>query len=133
MKEAAARIIARLAHAGQKYGNDPYITHIWRVVERVKKHEDATFGDVVLAWLHDTVEDTTLGFIDLDDLGYDTSDLRVITRHRHDTYAEYIKKIRLSPSAMMVKVADLEENLSHNPTPSHRRRYEDALEVLKAW
>ena len=127
-----ARFIARLAHKGQLYGNEPYIHHVSRVVSRVRLDPAATFGDIVLAYLHDVVEDTDVTFEELEDLGFYTDGLRLITRQHGQTYRDYITGLKHHDSARRVKIADLRENLAHNPkTPSHRERYVAALDELE--
>jgi (p)ppGpp synthase/HD superfamily hydrolase len=62
----AARF-AREAHHGQlrKYSTDPYIVHPMRVAGRVSMYSDATEEMVVASWLHDVVEDTHVGIVEV--------------------------------------------------------------------
>ena len=129
----AATVIARLAHAGQTYNGEPYIEHVLRVVRRLDGDPESTYGDAVLAVLHDTVEDTPLTFSDLWVLGYDTADLRVIPRRKPDSYEADIEKVvQGSPSVRRVKIADLKENLSQSGKPHLAARYRKALRKLHA-
>lgn len=63
---AAAAALARQAHRGQKYGEKPYTAHLEEVVAICEKYaETKSTGPLreilsELAWLHDSVEDTTL-------------------------------------------------------------------------
>ena len=54
-------------HAGQvrKYTGMPYICHPARVAARVATHPEATEVMVMAAFLHDTVEDTSVTFDDI--------------------------------------------------------------------
>ena len=46
-----------MAHEGQKRKNgDDYVTHLNLVVEKVKDDK----GAQIVAWLHDTIEDTNI-------------------------------------------------------------------------
>jgi guanosine-3',5'-bis(diphosphate) 3'-pyrophosphohydrolase len=63
----AARFAAK-CHCGQfrKYNGMPYITHPIRVAGRVATHDLATDELVAAAFLHDTVEDCGLSFVDIE-------------------------------------------------------------------
>ncbi len=62
-----ARAFATWAHAGQvrKYTNEPYVRHVEAVAAAVARLPGATEFDVVIALLHDVVEDTPVTFTDL--------------------------------------------------------------------
>lgn len=47
---------ARLLHAGQRYGDRPYIAHLAEVVDLLPY--DATETEHCAAWLHDSIEDS---------------------------------------------------------------------------
>ena len=126
MRISIALLIAKLAHQGQKYGAEPYINHVTRVAERLN-----TDSDVCLALLHDVVEDTIVTFKDLEEIGYDTTNLRLLTRRPDQQYTKYIERVATSSTATRVKLADLLENLSCNPTAKHRARYHDAVDTLR--
>lgn len=62
VKEAI--VLACTAHEGQRrkyYTNVPYIVHPCRVATRVEAVPGATDVMIAAAWLHDVVEDTTVG------------------------------------------------------------------------
>ena len=62
-RELYARQFALKAHGTQKYGKFPYIYHLDAVVSLVKPYlHDA----VILAYLHDTVEDTPITLEDIE-------------------------------------------------------------------
>ena len=132
MKISTALLIAKLAHEGQRYSNEPYINHVTRVASRVNANPKTTDADVCLALLHDVVEDTIVTFKDLEEMGYNTTDLRLLTRQPGQPYRKYIKGVATSRIATRVKLADLLENLSHHPKiPEHRARYHAAVETLR--
>lgn len=124
--------IAKLAHAGQKYGKGDYFTdHIEKVVANLPKVVTDTCTKV--AFLHDTLEDTALTVGMMVDFGVSSEVIEavlVLTREEGIPYADYIKKVVKSPIASIVKVADLKANLANNPRPSLRKRYEAALKVV---
>lgn len=109
-----AKEIATKAHKGQfrKDGKTPYITHPEAVSRAVVGHHRKA-----VAWLHDVFEDTKFTRKDLLDKGIPTlvvDDVSVLTRRKWESYYDYLDKIKYSASvsAMAVKIADLEHNLS---------------------
>jgi hypothetical protein len=133
-----AETLSRLLHAGHKYGDEPYFdAHVVPVVKRVHETHVHPFYSVV-AYLHDIIEETSVTIEDLKTFGFHSSTIRAvefITRDPDDTYFEYIERIAKAPEvsglgARVVKIADLEENLSNDPPDSLRERYEKALDIL---
>lgn len=132
----AAKVVARLAHGEQvdKAGR-PYTEHLGRVAQRMLTDVEAT-----VAWLHDIVEDTSVTFDDLVDIGFSAGmvdAVRVLTRRAGETYADYIDRVRTSGDviAYVVKLADIEDHLEHNVeaiSDSLVRRYKRARDVLQA-
>lgn len=105
----AAKFTAQNAHDGQTdLSGDDYMGHIKRVVSGVDG-EKAT----IVAYLHDTVEDSRL------DIGairwaYDdeiADAVEAITHDPSDSYDEYIADVAENELATQVKLADLEDNL----------------------
>jgi (p)ppGpp synthase/HD superfamily hydrolase len=69
MNERGARLIAKLAHKGQKYGNDDYYeAHVRPLVEMVRV-AGGNVHAIHAAYLHDVVEDTEATLDDLIDAG----------------------------------------------------------------
>lgn len=125
-----AESIARKAHAGQFRidGVTPYITHPEAVAEM--------FGDDTLkaiAWLHDVVEDTECGFVDLANEGVDDDvidALMYLTHDKDEDYWSYVNGVSVHRPATLVKLADIFHNLSSNPTDKQKRKYADAVKIL---
>ena len=121
MKPDQARIIARLAHKGQKYGNAGYFEfHVENVVRRCEGNPHCTFGLVTLALLHDVIEDTDLSYGDLRALGLNDAGLNTLealTKRENEDYASYITRVLKNDGAVFVKYHDLRENL-HQCTDS---------------
>jgi hypothetical protein len=88
------------------------------------------------ALLHDAIEDGDVDQTDLASAWLPSSIVRSVvwlTRRRGETYEDYIDRVKTSPLARRVKVADLETNLARLD-PAHeslRPRYERALRTLK--
>lgn len=103
-----AIIIATKAHSGQldKIGQ-PYILHPIRVMLKVPSPLQ------VPAVLHDVLEDTALTELNLVFVG--DSNLQIVkalTRNEGEKYLDYIHRVSLNPDAVIVKLADLEDNMS---------------------
>lgn len=115
MNVNAARTIARLAHAGQKYGTQDYFTaHVEAVVRRCEEHTHCTYGHVVLAYVHDVLEDTSLTDVDLQDLGFEghyLDALRALTRSDDEPYRDYIGRVLENGTATFVKYHDVLVNM----------------------
>lgn len=104
-----AEIIAVQAHAGQidKSGY-PYIGHCNRVADRV-------IGDTekAIAWLHDTLEDTTVTEQDLRAC-FSTvivDAVVALTHPRNEPNTIYWARVKANELARYVKLADIEDNL----------------------
>ena len=106
------------------------LAHTLRVVAR-------SGGDIVVAYLHDVVEDSRTTIQDLRDFGFNEATVEaveVLTRDPLVTYAEYIERVRhYGGAARAVKIADLEDHLAEVDTlkPSLKGRYDRALAALR--
>ena len=131
-----ASALARIAHAGQvdNAGEDYFKGHITRVVCRLAKSKEIVFGDLVLAYLHDIVEDTAVTTPDLYTFGLGSyvNDVNTLTRREDETYADYIYRVSCgSSSARNVKIADLEDHLDTTEiSDSLAERYRNAIDDL---
>jgi (p)ppGpp synthase/HD superfamily hydrolase len=135
-----AEEIARSAHEGQLYGDKitgvPYINHSLAVKDRAGEHDHG--GELALvstvALLHDVIEDTSTSSQDLLNAGIPpiaVAAIEAITRNAGEKYFAYIKRLSNNPIARIVKIADLEENLSSLPKGNTLEgRYLKALEIL---
>jgi (p)ppGpp synthase/HD superfamily hydrolase len=135
-ERAAAMAIA--AHQGQvyragdpKYRDEPYILHLFRVVEGVE-----SASEKVVAVLHDILEDTEVKelptFVGL----YERSAVILLTRKDGETYEEYIRSIASARGlegrlARAVKIADLKSNMSRMPATAEKfKKYHKAVHLL---
>jgi (p)ppGpp synthase/HD superfamily hydrolase len=130
----SAIILANKAHRGQFDRNGiPYIDHVLEVVRRVS-HLGLTA--MIVAALHDIVEDTHVT-LDLIEKGFGktvTDAVRATTKSDKETYHSYILRVKANPIASYVKRADLEHNLDDRRRylgdESIRERYQKALDML---
>lgn len=118
------------AHAGQKYGDEPYVHHPARVANRLDESDEI---GIAVAFLHDVVEDTRFTLDDLRRNGFNDEILEAvdaITRRDGEKYFDYIRRLSSNPIAKRVKIADLQENLSQGDL-SLSTRYYKALKMLE--
>ena len=104
--------LAGVAHNKQlDKAGEPYLWHVLRVGIGLLPDVDAC----LLGILHDVLEDSTcprdalltaLGDVEL------YQDLLALTRHESETYDHYIARIQTRPRAIIVKLADLIDNLN---------------------
>ena len=105
-----AILLAAQAHQGQKdKAGAPYILHPLRVMLRL-----GSDIEMMVAVLHDVLEDTQYTLLDLQQAGYPGEVLEALgclTRRENETYQESIQRIKTNPLARKVKIADLEDNM----------------------
>lgn len=107
-----AIIYATLKHAGQvDKAGVPYIFHPLAVAGSAKNDRQR-----IAAVLHDTVEDTSATFDEIERLfgSAARSDVEYLTRRNDETYDEFIDRVCSAPDAdpVVVKLLDVGHNLS---------------------
>ena len=115
-----ARAVAKIAHAGQKYGSDDYFErHVSEVAKRVTE-AGGSERHIVVAYLHDVVEDTHVTLSDLHALGFSSAiqaAVDALTRRDGESYlTEYIERVLCNDIATVVKYYDLKAN-TNTATP----------------
>ena len=115
-----AYAIAKIAHAGQKYGDSDYFrAHVCDVAGRVVANGGLAIH-LIVAYLHDTVEDTAVTLDDLKKIGFDESVIAAvdaITRRDGEDYlSDYIPRVKKNAIAAFVKAHDLKSN-TNDKTP----------------
>jgi (p)ppGpp synthase/HD superfamily hydrolase len=129
---AYAVAFAKEAHAGQKYGDGDYFEdHVARVAERVAAG-GWTESAVIVALLHDVVEDTEVTLQEINDtfgMGVYLG-VRDMTHDDDRSYMNYLMDIQ-NWTAIVTKCADMTENLSNNPSEKNRMKYEMGLDYLR--
>ena len=86
----------------------PYVFHPFHLAEQMQTEQT-----VIVALLHDVVEDTPLTFDDLLEMGFPKEVIEVLKLLTHEDsvpYMDYVKKIATNPTAKKVKIADLNHN-----------------------
>ena len=124
------------AHKEQKdKSGQPYVFHPFHLAEQME-----TEDTVIVALLHDTIEDTDVTLEYLAKEGFSPSVLDAIALMTHAPgvdYMAYVAEIKKNPIAKAVKIADLTHNSTlsrlNEITPKDRervKRYKDALTLL---
>ena len=149
-----AETLSAYLHEDQFYGNyDYYEAHIIDVVNRVilkvqhlskKEQED----HMIVAYLHDVLEDSDLTYDTIDDL-FGTAIAEAVKKLSHTynyvgsygiiyrtdpiLYAKYIEAIKTNPMTLTVKICDTESNLAASIRDGKQKRidkYTKQLELL---
>ena len=121
--------IAEEAHQGQqRRGGEPYINHPMRVA--------AAFDDDLtkaVAMLHDVIEDTERSEASLSESGVSDEvieSVRRLTKSSSLPYEDYLNEVKANPRALRVKIADMIDNLTDNPTDKQVAKYRRGLMIL---
>ena len=106
-----AKQLAKEYHKGQvdKAGVDYFSGHITSVVNGVN-----TIEEKIVAYLHDTLEDTELSYLDLMVLGFSDKVINgviFITKHKEESYKDYLEHVKSNELATAVKLSDLTNNM----------------------
>jgi hypothetical protein len=134
-----AIVLAAKAHAGQvdKIGR-PFILHPLRLMLRAEA-APAGLAEMVLAVLHDVVEDCTplhgnAALTLAEKIGMKEA-LLAVTRREGETYFEHIRRAKMIPAARRVKILDVEDHIREAHTAELRgmvkTRYAKALRILR--
>lgn len=131
----------RNAHLNQtrKFGSDKgksyFDTHISRVAIMVET-EDVTFDQIVAAWLHDTKEDqiewwnpTALIAMGVTENALDIVDH--LSKLEGENYLNFILRVMKKPEAILIKMKDIEDNMSDLKEGSMKDKYRLAHHLLK--
>lgn len=131
--------IAYAAHQGQfDKSGVPYIFHPAYLASQMD-----TEDEIIVALLHDIVEDTAVTFDDLERDSFPVSvidALRLLTHDDSEEYLSYVKRIKGNPLAAKIKLADLRHN--SNPTRNanltaeqiklYKAKYDGAIRLLES-
>lgn len=123
--------LAYSAHHGQSDRSGvPYIFHPLHLAEQMK-----TEDEIVVALLHDVVEDTPVSLTDLERAGFSPEVLeavRLLTHGRGVDYMDYIRALKDNPIARSVKLADLRHNSDLTRLKDHSEKTRERLEKYAA-
>lgn len=106
-----AKQLAKEYHRGQvdKAGVDYFSGHVTSVVNGV-----STVEEKIVAYLHDTLEDTELSYLDLMVLGFSDKVINgvlFLTKDKKEKYEDYLVKVKSNELARAVKLSDLTNNM----------------------
>jgi (p)ppGpp synthase/HD superfamily hydrolase len=108
--------IAVNAHSGlTDKGGSPYILHPLRLMLKFSKEDE-----MIVAVLHDVIEDTEIAITDLINLGFSDrviNALRLLTKNPSETYQQYIENISTNDLARKIKIEDLKDNMDISRLP----------------
>lgn len=115
----------------------PYFAHVLHIAECMNEEDE-----VIVALLHDVLEDTKTSEKDLEKLGFDKNVIeavKLLTHERYIPYMEYIENLKNNDIAKKVKIQDLKHNLDTSRisfiTESDIKRvdkYKKALQLLES-
>lgn len=126
-----AKSIATEVHKDQKRrGGEPYINHLRRVANGVSDRLKP------IAWLHDSVEDhpDKISLADLRNHGFPSYVIRgvdLMTHKEGKTNLQYWQEMLVSDDAVQVKLVDIQDNLSSQPSDHAKQKYARAIEFFK--
>lgn len=113
----------------------PYVYHPFHLAEQMET-EDA----VIVALLHDVVEDTNYTIDDIKEIGFSKRVIEALELMTHDKsvpYMDYVAKIKNNPIAKAVKIADLKHNsdlsrldIVDDKARKKAAKYADAIKLL---
>lgn len=130
-----ARQTATQCHSGQtrKDGVTPYIVHPEKVAEIVEKLGGGE-TEIIVAWLHDTIEDTGMTHARLAELfGAEIADaVQALTHQEGEEYSAAVLRAKAHPISRAVKIADNLGNLTDSPSPKQVAKYASSLMLLLA-
>lgn len=135
---AKAILIATQAHKDQKdRAGHPYILHPLRVMFRLHKERD-----MIVAVLHDVVEDTEWTLDELKKEGFSdevVAAINALTRRTGESYWDFIGRIKKNAIARKVKLVDLEDNMDvrrmakiSDEERDRLKRYHKAWQMLQS-
>jgi (p)ppGpp synthase/HD superfamily hydrolase len=128
--------IAYAAHHGQTdKGGLPYIFHPYHLAEQMEDEVSCC-----AALLHDVVEDTD---VTMEELAREFPEdvihvLQLLTHRAAVPYFDYVRRIKINPIAVKIKLADIAHNSDQSRCPNlteeqrayFRRKYETARSIL---
>jgi (p)ppGpp synthase/HD superfamily hydrolase len=102
--------LAVKAHQGQRdKAGMPYVLHPLRMMLKM-----GCETEMIVAVLHDVVEDSEVTLDDLSDLGFAEEIIRSVdclTKRQDESYGEFIERALADAVARKVKIADIEDNM----------------------
>lgn len=136
------KVFAKRAHANdiRKFGADKgksyFDTHVTRVSQRALDM-GATEEQYLAALLHDVKEDHPEHWSEEVLKGFGVTQLTLdivdaVTKRKDENYFDFIQRIIKTPDAILVKIADIQDNISDLNEGSMKDKYRFALHMLKS-
>jgi (p)ppGpp synthase/HD superfamily hydrolase len=129
--------IATKAHEGQfRFDNEiPYIEHPKAVAAMFDSIPDpiSRYYRQSVAWLHDTIEDSSVTADDLRKAGIHWIIIEAVvamTKLPGEDYDAYLIRVKANDLAREVKIRDILHNLGDSPTKNMVKKYAKALLFL---
>jgi len=125
--------MAASAHIDQyRWDGSPYILHPIRVMLKMDNDED-----MIVAVLHDVIEDTNITVLDLMEQELDEVLINAVvalTKDESESYEDYLIRVKNNLIARKVKVEDIKDNLDvtvlHTVSEKHRLRMNKYLNAI---
>ena len=131
-----AEEFSTLMHSGQlDRGGAPYIEHPRTVAAKVDGETEK-----IVAWLHDTVEDTDATIEQIASMFGDevAGAVALLTHDKSEPYMDYVRRIKGNEVARKVKMADLSHNMDVSRLPiitdadwRRVKKYKEAYDILR--
>ena len=122
-KVLLAKTLSGTSHIGQRYGTENYFDyHICGVVESLKIH-DLPEEFLIVGYLHDIVEDTSVTLDTIENLFDKTirDAVDAITKRKEESRADYLARCSTNKIARLVKLHDA----MFNATNCHKNKNEN--------
>lgn len=121
---------AKDAHGSQMYGDKPYKYHLEKVTDNATKFGGSK-EEILAAWLHDVVEDTSVTKQQVaEKFGDEVAEIVYLvsnTGNKEETF----RRIRTNPKAVFVKLSDRLANVSEGEKNSkYRKEHKLFKEIL---
>ena len=129
---ARALSMCKIAHAKQMDRDDlPHSEHCIRVA--LKQNQPVL---IIIALLHDILEDTNITIKEIE-LAFSlrvASAIEHLTKRKNEQYPDYIERVRKNHDAIVVKIADIEDNMLRIEPERTRKiqQYLSALDILQS-
>ncbi len=125
---------AKEKHGNQKYGKHPYIYHLIQVCEMTLKMELPEESQII-AYLHDTLEDTNTTYDELcENFGHRIATyVLFLTKDDNIDYFKYLKHVSSNEIVLKIKICDIMCNLQESILTGNQRlidKYQKALFYL---
>ena len=114
----------------------PYVQHLQAVANNLIEPTDEMLA---VAWLHDSIEDTSITYDELNTkFGKTVSDaVDAISKRSGENYDDYLVRVKENPTACLVKIADLKHNADLTRLPkitekdvARQHKYQTAIQFL---